>query len=562
MSEERIYVGNLTEDITERDIKKCFSKFHVSSIEIKCKNIGENENVFAYISVPRTVSSEVVQEMNNFELNGKYLKVQQAKENFLHRLKRERETKNGNIISNQKFNNNHHVLKSHDVDCITNNAHSNKMIETDKVKKPSNDVEVNYVLQRKHVSDIQRVQAVTEKNELMERKRKQISNALKEKDVKLNKKIRFDENENTVEENGDSTVNQRKLKLFDSSDDENDIDDLNVNFRLKAQISKSNTNQIIKVNASAAGDERFRLDARFMDDNNDDNEHENMDKQNEDDEKWKQLNILAEITGPLKQRTSEHHYQDSPRSFVRYDPTLEDHEKYTKRPSNKVKKSKEKVIIPVKTVKKTNAVQNTTNENPIQEEIIPVKTVKKIIKPIITTNPSKLKEVLKVDGNEQTGIISLRSMFSVSQPKSSGNEQGSVSNEEPSSSRINHLKIPPILNDDDDDASDEYEAEKPIEMEHATVASNEFIWTEKFFFEENDRRLDDEEAMKLFTTEIDEEEEEKVRLTLKSLLKVSKPNSNEQTDRKSAANRKPRFNVKRGGRFRFQNKNKKVVDRG
>lgn len=40
-----------------------------------------------------------------------------------------------------------------------------------------------------------------------------------------------------------------------------------------------------------------------MDDNNDDNEHENMDKQNEDDEKWKQLNILAEITGPLKQRT-------------------------------------------------------------------------------------------------------------------------------------------------------------------------------------------------------------------------------------------------------------------
>lgn len=69
-------------------------------------------------------------------------------------------------------------------------------------------------------------------------------------------------------------------------------------------------------------------------------------------------------------------------------------------------------------------------------------------------------------------------------------EQGSVSNEEPSSSRINHLKIPPILNDDDDDASDEYEAEKPIEMEHATVASNEFIWTEKFFFEENDRRLD------------------------------------------------------------------------
>lgn len=69
----------------------------------------------------------------------------------------------------------------------------------------------------------------------------------------------------------------------------------------------------------------------------------------------------------------------------------------------------------------------------------------------------------------------------------------------------------------------------------------------------------DEEAMKLFTTEIDEEEEEKVRLTLKSLLKVSKPNSNEQTDRKSAANRKPRFNVKRGGRFRFQNRNKKVI---
>lgn len=100
---------------------------------------------------------------------------------------------------------------------------------------------------------------------------------------------------------------------------------------------------------------------------------------------------------------------------------MEDHEKYTKRPSNKVKKSKEKVIIPVKTVKKTNAVQNTTNENPIQEEIIPVKTVKRTIKPIITTNPSKLKEVLKVDGNEQTGIISLRSMFSVSQPKSSGN---------------------------------------------------------------------------------------------------------------------------------------------
>lgn len=51
MAEKRLYVGNLPNDTTERDLQKFFKKYGVSTIELKRKTGALLESTFAYVNI-------------------------------------------------------------------------------------------------------------------------------------------------------------------------------------------------------------------------------------------------------------------------------------------------------------------------------------------------------------------------------------------------------------------------------------------------------------------------------------------------------------------------------
>lgn len=53
MKEQRIFVGNLPNSITENDLQKLFKKYGVINVEIKKrKSILDQESAFAYVNIP------------------------------------------------------------------------------------------------------------------------------------------------------------------------------------------------------------------------------------------------------------------------------------------------------------------------------------------------------------------------------------------------------------------------------------------------------------------------------------------------------------------------------
>jgi RNA recognition motif-containing protein len=78
----KIYVGNLTYDVTESDLEQAFGEFGaVSSVSlIKDKQTGESKG-FGFVEMPEVSEGQAaVKEMNGKEFMGRELKVDQAKE--------------------------------------------------------------------------------------------------------------------------------------------------------------------------------------------------------------------------------------------------------------------------------------------------------------------------------------------------------------------------------------------------------------------------------------------------------------------------------------------------
>ncbi|KAB7494093.1 Nucleolar protein 8 [Armadillidium nasatum] len=99
MPSTRIFIGNLTADIQESDIKEKFSSYGIiNKIDIKNKLDIEGNPVsrFAYLNLEAEQRNlnECVQNTNGSKLKGSVLKVEVAKESFLDRLRREREQAN------------------------------------------------------------------------------------------------------------------------------------------------------------------------------------------------------------------------------------------------------------------------------------------------------------------------------------------------------------------------------------------------------------------------------------------------------------------------------------
>uniref|UniRef100_A0A2K5ED83 Nucleolar protein 8 n=1 Tax=Aotus nancymaae TaxID=37293 RepID=A0A2K5ED83_AOTNA len=93
---KRLYVGGLSQDISEADLQNQFSRFgDVSDVDIITRkdDQGNPQKVFAYIniSIAEADLKKCMSVLNKTKWKGGTLQIQLAKESFLHRLAQERE---------------------------------------------------------------------------------------------------------------------------------------------------------------------------------------------------------------------------------------------------------------------------------------------------------------------------------------------------------------------------------------------------------------------------------------------------------------------------------------
>uniref|UniRef100_A0A2K6CU66 Nucleolar protein 8 n=1 Tax=Macaca nemestrina TaxID=9545 RepID=A0A2K6CU66_MACNE len=88
---KRLYVGGLSQNISEADLQNQFSRFgEVSDVEIITRkdDQGNPQKVFAYIniSVAEADLKKCMSVLNKTKWKGGTLQIQLAKESFLHRM--------------------------------------------------------------------------------------------------------------------------------------------------------------------------------------------------------------------------------------------------------------------------------------------------------------------------------------------------------------------------------------------------------------------------------------------------------------------------------------------
>ncbi|XP_075015439.1 nucleolar protein 8 [Calonectris borealis] len=150
-----------------------------------------------------------------------------------------------------------------------------------------------------------------------------------------------DEDESTPKTSG---------RLFESSEDEQDDTD-NERFKIKPQFEGKAGEKLLKLQSRFGTDERFRMDARFLESDSEEEAETNILKADEEEElaaeKKKNLQILGSLLNinlehpkPTKTATSAKKFKDI--NALRYDPTRQDHAVFEKKPNATEKESKAK----------------------------------------------------------------------------------------------------------------------------------------------------------------------------------------------------------------------------
>ncbi|KAM6060423.1 nucleolar protein 8 isoform 1-T1 [Theristicus caerulescens] len=153
---------------------------------------------------------------------------------------------------------------------------------------------------------------------------------------------------NTHEE--DESAPKTSGRLFESSeDDQDDTDD--ERFKIKPQFEGKTGEKLLKLQSRFGTDERFRMDARFLESDSEEEAETNIVKADEEEElaaeKKKNLQILGNLLNvnlehpkPTKTATSAKKFKDI--NALRYDPTRQDHAIFERKPSATEKESKAK----------------------------------------------------------------------------------------------------------------------------------------------------------------------------------------------------------------------------
>ncbi|NXF50930.1 NOL8 protein, partial [Oceanites oceanicus] len=152
---------------------------------------------------------------------------------------------------------------------------------------------------------------------------------------------------NTHDEVSDESAPKTSGRLFESSEDEQDDTD-DERFKIKPQFEGKAGEKLLKLQSRFGTDERFRMDARFLESDSEE-EETNILKADEEEElaaEKKQnlqilgslLNINLEHPKSPKTATSAKKFKDI--NALRYDPTRQDHAVFERKPSATEKESK------------------------------------------------------------------------------------------------------------------------------------------------------------------------------------------------------------------------------
>ncbi|XP_038041731.2 nucleolar protein 8 isoform X3 [Anas platyrhynchos] len=139
-------------------------------------------------------------------------------------------------------------------------------------------------------------------------------------------------------------------RLFESSEDEQDDTD-DERFKIKPQFEGKAGEKLLNLQSRFGTDERFRMDARFLESDSEEEAETNTLKTDEDDElaseKKRNLQILGSLLNvdlehakPTKMATNAKKFKDV--NALRYDPTRQDHVVFERKPDTTEKESKAK----------------------------------------------------------------------------------------------------------------------------------------------------------------------------------------------------------------------------
>ncbi|XP_035748118.1 LOW QUALITY PROTEIN: nucleolar protein 8 [Egretta garzetta] len=151
---------------------------------------------------------------------------------------------------------------------------------------------------------------------------------------------------NTHEE--DKSAPKTSGRLFESSEDEQDNTD-NERFKIKPQFEGKAGEKLLKLQSRFGTDERFRMDARFLESDSEE-EETNILKADEEElaaEKKKNLQILGSLLNinlehPKSTKAASNAKKFKDINALRYDPTRQDHAVFERKPSTTERESKAK----------------------------------------------------------------------------------------------------------------------------------------------------------------------------------------------------------------------------
>ncbi|XP_061720360.1 nucleolar protein 8 [Cydia pomonella] len=580
MSKTRLFVGNLPNNFEENELRSVFSKFaEVTNLDIKSKPAAENEaSKFAFVTISGANNDveACIRHFSNSDFNGSKLYVTRARESFLERLQRERQENERK--ESEKHKSHKEPSKKHPVIKLGEGLNPRKRkiennqngiqpagnfkehrIDEHKVNihKPPGDGAFNKHQavsaedKKKLESSKKRMESMIKKRQEFKSKQQIIKTGLIGIDKKLNKKLRFSDTEDDLQEFAKHPEQKKQAKknmLFD--DDESDGD---VNFEIKKQYEGKKGQKVLDLQSRYKSDKRFVLDERFIEDDQTEDEAAEVDgdrdpsepvQGTQGDEKTKQIKILEDVLGvaiqPHTNKPDKDKKAKPSMGMIRFDPMNPEHAKFVV-PMQEVKQESKK------TKKK---VKEMSEPAPLQPEVPKVE---------VSKEQFYKSEITKEAFEKPAEGFSLRSLFNrdddageddtVSQSKT---DQDSYTPAQPQKQKKvkNPLdpgeKNPFVYDSSESEAEDEGpEDNNNTGKDVPQLPEVKAVWKENLFFSKDDIRLKDGLA---FFNNIGSQDAPKERRELKSVMKKRIHN----TSRKNQM-----FKKKIGGRKKSMKKSYK-----
>ncbi|XP_063626657.1 nucleolar protein 8 [Cydia splendana] len=552
MFQTRLFVGNLPNSFEENELRSVFSKFaEVTNLDIKSKPAAGNEaSKFAFVTISGANNDveACIRHFSNADFNGNKLYVTRARESFLERLQRERlenEQKEAEKHKNQKEpSKKHPVIKLGEglnprkrKIAINQNGiqPTRKNIKEDhidehkvNIHKPPGDgafnkqQDVSAEDKKKLESSKKRMESMMKKRQEFKSKQQIIKTGLIDIDKKPNKKLRFSDTEDDLQEFAKHPEQKKQAKkntLFD--DDESDGE---VNFEIKKQYEGKKGQKVLDLQSRYKSDKRFVLDERFIEDDQTEDEAEEIEgdrdpsepvEGTQGDEKTKQIKILEDVLGvAIKSHASKPDKDKKAKpsmGMIRFDPMNPEHAKFVV-PMEEVKQESKK---------SKKKVKEMSELGPLQPEVPKVE---------VSKEQFYKSEITKEAFEQPAEGFSLRSLFNrdddagedetVPQGKT---EQDSYTPVQPQKQK--KVKNPLEPGEKNPFVYDSSESEAEDEDPESNTNTGKYVpqltevkavWKENLFFSKDDVRLKDGLA---FFNNVGLQDAPKERRELKSVMK-------------------------------------------